>query len=99
MAEPRQISGALARVVGGLSGPGGDRDIVAVLGCWDAVVGEHVATHARPRRLRDGVLVVEVDEPGWATQLRYLRSTMTAEINEHLGDDAVDSIEVRVARR
>ena len=93
--EPRELGAALRRVVGGLSGGGGS-GIVAVLGCWDEVVGDHVSAHARPRRLVDGVLRVDVDEPGWATQLRYLRSAMVGQINTHLGGEVVLSIELRV---
>ncbi|MGH8999124.1 MAG: DciA family protein [Acidimicrobiia bacterium] len=40
--------------------------------CWAMAVGPSVARHARPRSLRKGVLVVEVDSPEWATQLRFL---------------------------
>jgi len=95
--EPREISGSLRRVVGGLSGGGGS-GIVAVLGCWDEVVGAHVSDHARPRRLHEGVLRVEVDDPGWATQLRYLRSNMISQINSHLGAEVIESIDLRVIR-
>ena len=95
--EPRAIGGSLRRVVGGLSGGGGS-GIVAILGCWDDVVGAHVSDHARPRRLQEGVLRVEVDDPGWATQLRYLRTNMITQINSHLGAEVVDSIELRVIR-
>lgn len=95
--DPRELSAALRRVVGGLSGGQGS-DIVAILGCWDAVVGPQVAAHARPRRVEAGVLRVDVDEPGWATQLKYLRGTIIERVNEHLGADIVQSIELRVVR-
>lgn len=99
--DPRELNSALTRVVNGLSGAtsgatGGGSAVVAVFGCWDTVVGEQVAGHARPRRLSDGVLRVDVDEPGWATQLRYLRGNIIAEINEHLGSEVVVSIDLRV---
>ena len=95
--EPRDVGSSLRRVVGGLSGGGGS-GIVAVLGCWDEVVGEGVGAHARPRRLTNGVLGVDVDEPGWATQLRYLRAEMIEQINTRLGSEVVHTIELRVSR-
>lgn len=95
--DPRPIGPSVRRIVGGLAGDR-DSDIVAVLGCWDTVVGDHVAAHARPRRLSDGVLRVEVDEPGWATQLKYLRATIVERVNETVGSDIVSSIELRVVR-
>lgn len=95
--DPRELRTALGRVVGGLSGGSGG-DIVSILSCWDEVVGEVVAGHARPRALRDSTLFVEVDEPGWATQLRYLRGEISAGLNDRLGHKVVVSIELSVRR-
>ena len=89
----------LRRVVGGLSGAGaGAGDIVEVLRCWETVVGARVAAHARPRKLRGSVLQVDVDEPGWATQLRYLRGQIVVGINNELGRELIVRIELRVRR-
>jgi predicted nucleic acid-binding Zn ribbon protein len=41
---------------------------------WLDAVGEVVADHARPVSLDGERLMVEVDEPGWATQLRFLEA-------------------------
>mgnify|MGYP005816498463 CR=1 FL=1 len=74
----------------------------AVLGAlfrrWDEVVGEAIAAHARPRSLNDGVLVVSVDEPAWATQLRYLAPQLCDRLAEVTGDRLVERLEVRVER-
>ncbi len=40
---------------------------------WDAVVGPTVARHARPQRLRRGVLVVAVDGAEWMQELQFLK--------------------------
>ena len=40
---------------------------------WADVVGPTIARHARPRRLRRGVLVVEVDGAEWMHELQYLK--------------------------
>ncbi len=45
---------------------------------WPAIVGPAVAARARPRHLRDGVLTVDVDDGGWATQLRYSEADVIA---------------------
>jgi len=95
--EPRDLRSTLGRVVGGLSGGSGG-DIVLILSCWDEVVGDVVAAHARPRALREAKLFVEVDEPGWATQLRYLRSQICAGLNDRIGREVVVSIELSVRR-
>ena len=40
------------------------------------MVGDDVAAHARLVSVRDGVLTVAVDDPIWATQLRYLETAV-----------------------
>ena len=95
--DPIPLSASLDRVVRSLRGP--DRhQIGGVFGRWEEVVGEPVAAHVRPIRLEDRVLLVEVDEPAWATQIQFL----TEQVRERLASVVqveVDRIEVRVAGR
>ncbi len=72
--------------------------LTAVFASWDDVVGEGVAAHARPRSLRHGVLVVMVDDPVWATQLRWLESDLLARLASVAGEGTVTEIQVRVRR-
>ena len=48
----------------------------SLFGRWPEVVGEAVAAHATPVKIERGRLLVNVDEPGWATQLRYLEADL-----------------------
>lgn len=95
--DPVPISSSLDGVVRSLRGP--SRTAVSgVFGRWDEAVGEQVAAHVKPVKLDEGVLVVEVDDPAWATQVKFLAPTIT----QRLGDVAgvrVERIEVRVDRR
>ena len=68
----------------------------SVFGDWDDIVGPQLAGHAQPRSLRDGVLVVAVTDPAWATQLRFLEPELVARIAQSTGTDEVRSIQVRV---
>jgi predicted nucleic acid-binding Zn ribbon protein len=68
----------------------------AVFTRWDDAVGPAIAAHARPIGLADGVLTVAVDEPGWATQLRYLKNDLVARLAEVAGPGVVGRIELRV---
>jgi predicted nucleic acid-binding Zn ribbon protein len=70
----------------------------AVFGRWPALVGEQIAQHARPVRLRHRTLMVTVDDPVWATQLRWLENDLLARLEEGLGGGVVDRIDVRVNR-
>src|SRR5262249_49602548 len=56
---------------------------------WSAVVGPTVPRHAHPRRLRHGVLIVEVDAVEWMDELQYLKHDLRARLNAHLGRAAV----------
>lgn len=63
---------------------------------WDDAVGAGVAAHARPVVLDNGRLVVEVDEPGWATQLRYLERDLLDRVRPLVAPAPLTSLDVRV---
>ena len=95
--DPIPISSSLDGVMRSLRGP--TRQAVSGLfGRWNEAVGEQVAQHVKPVKLDDGVLVVEVDDPAWATQVKFL-STMITERLMTVAEVRVDRIDVRVERR
>jgi predicted nucleic acid-binding Zn ribbon protein len=97
MRDPIPISNSLDGVVRSLRGP--SRSAVSgVFGRWDDAVGPQIAAHVKPVKLDEGVLVVEVDDPAWATQVKFLVPTITERLAEVAGV-RVARIEVRVERR
>src|SRR5262249_62160660 len=44
-----------------------------------------IARHARPRRLRRGGLLIEVDGAEWMHELQYLKHELRARLNARLG--------------
>lgn len=72
--------------------------LAKVLAAWPEVVGPEVAAHARPLALRDGTLVVAVDQPAWAAQLGFLAETVVAGLAAQLGDEVVRALEATVRR-
>jgi predicted nucleic acid-binding Zn ribbon protein len=94
--DPIPISASLDEVVRALRGPG-RREVGGVFGRWEESVGAQVAAHAKPVRLEGGVLVVEVDEPAWATQISLLSNTIRERLLSVSGVE-VDRVEVRVHR-
>lgn len=72
--------------------------VSGVFGRWDEAVGPQIAAHVKPVKLDEGVLVVEVDDPAWATQVKFLSTTITERLAEVAGV-RVERIEVRVERR
>ena len=69
-----------------------------VFGRWAEAVGDAVAAHVKPVKLDGTKLIVEVDDPAWATQLRFLETTLKARLLEVAGA-TVESVEVRVKGR
>lgn len=92
----RAISFSVARLAQQL-GLGDSLGLSAVFSRWEDVVGDVLAAHTRPERLRDGELVVLVDEPVWATEVRFLSETIVAKCNERAGQHMVDTVTVRVS--
>ena len=64
---------------------------------WRDIVGDAIADHVTPKRLEKRVLVVEVDDPAWATQLKFLEAQLLSTLKTKAGDE-VDSLDVKVRR-
>ena len=90
----------LAEALGVLSermGVAGPDVLAAVFSRWEELVGPAMASHVRPLRLREGTLVVSVDHPAWATQVRHLSSEILAKVAAACPPGAApERLEVRV---
>jgi len=96
-AEPRPLAAGIERLL--RSFRQGDRETtVTVFSRWAELVGEPVAQHVRPLKLDAGVLVVEVDDPAWATQMKFLESDLLERLRT-AGSGPVERLEIRVRRR
>ena len=69
-----------------------------VFGRWAEAVGDAVAAHVKPIKLDGTKLIVEVDDPAWATQLRFLETALKQRLLEVAGA-TVETVEVRVKGR
>ncbi|MGI9123922.1 MAG: DUF721 family protein [Mycobacterium sp.] len=65
-----------------------------VFGNWAEVVGEHIAEHAQPTALSEGVLSVTAESTAWATQLRMVQSQLLAKIAAAVGDGVVTALKI-----
>jgi predicted nucleic acid-binding Zn ribbon protein len=95
--SPRPLSDGLDAVVRSLHGA----DVPTIRGVFDGwadAVGPLIAAHVVPVKLDGTVLLVEVDEPAWATQVRFLEADLRERLRSATGAE-VDRIEVRVAGR
>lgn len=66
---------------------------------WKHIVGESIAAHSRPLRLRRKRLLIQVSDRTWGAQLRELSPTLLAKINRLFGTDLVETLECRVERK
>jgi predicted nucleic acid-binding Zn ribbon protein len=93
--DPVPITDALDSMMRSLRGT--DRkEIGGVFGRWAEAVGADLARHVRPVKLDRQVLTVEVDDPAWATQVRFLVDSIVERLDAVAGV-SVARVEVRVA--
>jgi predicted nucleic acid-binding Zn ribbon protein len=66
---------------------------------WHKIAGEAVAMHARLVDVRNGILIVEVDHPGWLQMLRLRQNTLLDAARKAVPRASVEGIRVRVGGR
>jgi predicted nucleic acid-binding Zn ribbon protein len=92
---PRKVGEALDPVLRRIGGGSGQVTAAVVRG-WEGAVGQAIAAHAQPLSLRGTTLVVGVDAPAYATQLRLMTPQLLARLTELVGKGAVEAVDVRV---
>jgi predicted nucleic acid-binding Zn ribbon protein len=95
--DPVAVTDALDGLLRGLRGGAGRSEVGGVFGRWEEAVGGPLAANVRPVRLEHGTLLLEVSDPAWATQVRFLTDDVRQRLRDVTGV-AVDRIEVRVGR-
>lgn len=63
---------------------------------WEQVVGPELAERCEPVRLAGGRLLIRAENAAWATQVRYLTTTITERADEVLRPGLVTSVDVMV---
>jgi predicted nucleic acid-binding Zn ribbon protein len=96
--DPRPVAESLPRFTRRLGGTS-PAALSAVFTRWEEIVGTPVAANAWPVSLTRGVLVIGVEHPGWATQLRFMTADITARVAAVSGTDAVEQVEIKVGPR
>lgn len=94
---PRPLHSSLDALTDHL-GMGATRSLGRLFSQWEEIVGPAVADHVRPVRVDGDTLVVTVDHPAWATQVRHLGDEMLERVGEITGPPRPTRLEVRVRR-
>lgn len=64
---------------------------------WADIVGKDIASHAQPVSLRNKLLVIAVDHPGWLQELsRYHKPLLLQKVRGRIGQTAVRDIVFRI---
>ena len=74
--------------------PGGAFD--RIQGLWPEWLGADLVDHCELVALRDGALVVRVDQPVFVTPLRWSEAQIVASCARDIGPDLVDRLTIRV---
>ncbi len=94
---PRSLDTSLDAVSRRLGMPD-PRGLGRLFARWDEIVGAAMAVHVQPLRLDKESLVVTVDHPAWATQVRHLGDDLLDRVAEQAGVERPNRLEVRVRR-
>lgn len=87
----------LGRLVGRIAEDRGWEEEIGqgtVFGMWEQIVGADISAHATPTTLTDKVLHIQAESTAWATQLRYMQSTVIAKIAAAVGDGVVTQLRI-----
>ena len=95
--DPVPLRESIDRVLAGLGAPTVDH-IRTIHDRWDELVGTGVAVHAQPASIEHGRLLVIVDDPAWASQLRWTEADLVRRLEAVLGAEVVTSVVTRVRR-
>jgi len=68
------------------------RFLFRVQAAWAEVVGERLAGHSHPLRLRGGVLEVRVDQAVWMQHLQLEKIKILRAVNHHFGEPPIRDI-------
>ena len=86
---------ALDRVVAHLGGPSSEA-LLGLFERWEEFAGPRLAAHTRPVSIRDGVVVVAVDDPAWVSQVRFGAPQLLERMRAGFPGLRVSSVDVRV---
>ncbi len=84
------IQKTLAKVLRGFNIK--DLESIKIFTIWDRIAGEKLAAHCQPVRIDRGVLYIEVDDPIWLAQLRYMKTDIQAKIAEMLEKETIKDV-------
>ena len=71
-----------------------DIDAYRIFSLWGQIAGPTVANHCRPVRIKDDILYVEVDDPIWLSQMRYMKEEILRKIETQIKPGIVKELKL-----
>jgi hypothetical protein len=93
--EPQRVGSILERALKRMSLDGKLKE-QEIWNVWNSVAGEHVAGHAQPDFMRNGILFVRVSTSPWMQQLSYMSQGIVEALNQRLGAPIVREIRFKL---
>lgn len=77
-------------------GLGSSALLARIINLWPSLVGERMNAHARPAKIDGKELIVSVDHPAWATEIRMQNSRIVSELERELKSPLINRLKVHV---
>ena len=65
---------------------------------WPRLVGDVIARNSRTRRIRDGELQIEVNNPARASELQWMSEEILSRVSSLLETEEITSVSVTLAK-
>ncbi|AWB80934.1 hypothetical protein C3B44_00025 [Corynebacterium yudongzhengii] len=65
-----------------------------VSGHWETLVGEQIAQHTTVEMIKEGKVFVTCTSTAWATNLKYMQSTILSEIAKKIGPGVITELKI-----
>ncbi len=72
---------------------------INLFSAWRTIAGEDVASHATLKDIEDGVLIIEVDHPGWLQLVLLQKKKIIASVHRDFPELHIKDIRVTHERR
>lgn len=95
MSDPQPIDELLDDLLESL-GVARPLEVAQLVERWGELAGEPWGARSRPALLKDGQLVVDVDDGTAATLLKYRQADLIERLGERLGRGLVTTVRVRI---
>lgn len=94
--QPTHLLGSSVESMLQFQGLGSAALLARIINLWPSVVGERMNAHATPAKIDGKELIVSVDHPAWATEIRMQSSRIVSQLESELKSPLINRLKVHV---